>query len=778
MSSRAVQRLVAAALALVLAPAVVVAAQVPSAPTPEVARAIALAYLAEHTAVLGLTAADIADVAVTDVVPTRHDGVTHVYLRQRLQGLEIDGAELGIHVDRRGRVFHVAGGFVRAAAALAARLPSFPRLAPEEAVDAAARALGLGRVDRLDLVGAGAGGDRFVEFANEALSEDPIPVRLRWLRRGDGTLRRAWSVVINDAAGPDWWQAWVDAESGALLDAANWTADSTYRVFASPKESPYDGDRTDEVDPHDLTASPFGWHDLDGTPGHETTLTSGNNVNACTDIDANNACDPGSQPDGGGGLVFQPPLDLATQQPADYRDAAVVNLYYWNNLMHDISYQYGFDEPAGNFQENNYGNGGAGSDAVEAQAQDGSGVNNANFATPADGGNPRMQMYVWTNPFSQFVTVNAPPPIADSYVANPSNNGGTGNGLTADMVVVADATPPTTDACEPVTNDLTGKIALIVWSEGICNSSVFVANAANAGAVAAVIVDNQDLPLTNFGGSALIPSVAVGLADGTLILDTLIGGTTVNATLEDNPDGQINRDSDLDNGIIAHEYGHGISNRLTGGPAAASCLNNAEQAGEGWSDWMSLFLHADPTDTATTPRSVGSYAAFDDPVDGRGIRRFVYTTDNAVNPLTYSDLAANPEVHDIGEVWAVTLWEMYWNLVAIYGYDPDLYHGAGGNNLAFQLTIDGMKLQPCRPGFVDARNGILAADLAANDGDNECAIWAAFAERGMGANASQGSNLVVGDEVENFDLPAACVDVIFVNSFGPRWQELWSATQP
>ena len=46
------------------------------------------------------------------------------------------------------------------------------------------------------------------------------------------------------------------------------------------------------------------------------------------------------------------------------------------------------------------------------------------------------------------------------------------------------------------------------------------------------------------------------------------------------------RDSDLDNGVIAHEYGHGISNRLTGGPTTVTCLNNAEQMGEGWSDWF------------------------------------------------------------------------------------------------------------------------------------------------------------------------------------------------
>ena len=56
------------------------------------------------------------------------------------------------------------------------------------------------------------------------------------------------------------------------------------------------------------------------------------------------------------------------------------------------------------------------------------------------------------------------------------------------------------------------------------------------------------------------------------------------------------------------------------------------------------------------------------------------------------------------------LWEVYWNLVAKHGFNPNIYGAGrhGGNNLAMQLVIDGMKLQPCSPGFVDGRNAILA----------------------------------------------------------------------
>ncbi|KAB2950659.1 MAG: metalloprotease, partial [Thermoanaerobaculia bacterium] len=240
------------------------------------------------------------------------------------------------------------------------------------------------------------------------------------------------------------------------------------------------------------------------------------------------------------------------------------------------------------------------------------------------------------------------------------------------------------------------------------------------------------------------------------------------------------RDSDLDAGIIAHEYGHGLSNRLTGGPGNVGCLQNAEQMGEGWSDWVTLFMHAAPGDTATTVRPVGAYASFDDSVTGTGIRRYPYTTDFAVNPFTYGDVAdpINPQPHGIGSIWATMLWQMYWELVDVYGYDPDIYGGSGGNNLAFQLTVDGMKLQPCSPGFVDGRNAILAADLANYEGENTCDIWEAFAVRGLGAAASQGSSNNRSDGVEDFTLPAACVDLIFADGFGMGSAVRWSAEAP
>src|SRR4051794_36711251 len=96
---------------------------------------------------------------------------------------------------------------------------------------------------------------------------------------------------------------------------------------------------------------------------------------------------------------------------------ALTNLFYWNNIMHDLSYQYGFDEVSGNFQQNNLGRGGRESDFVHADGQDGGGFNNANFSTPPDGHNPRMQMYLFIPDPLKVCKINSPASIAGPVIA-------------------------------------------------------------------------------------------------------------------------------------------------------------------------------------------------------------------------------------------------------------------------------------------------------------------------------------------------------------------------
>lgn len=288
----------------------------------------------------------------------------------------------------------------------------------------------------------------------------------------------------------------------------------------------------------------------------------------------------------------------------------------WNNYIHDIFYQYGFDEPSGNFQENNFGRGGAQNDAVQANAQDGAGTNNANFATPVDGQRPRMRMYVWTT-----------------------------------------ATP--------------------------------------------------------------------------------------------------NRDGDLEQGIIIHEYAHGISNRLTGGPQNVNCLGSGEAGGmgEGWGDFFATLLRQRSTYTRRDNFPMGAYSA-NNPV---GIRKFVYSTNMTTNPETYGFVnnAGYEGVHAKGEVWAGILLETYWNFVEHYGFSTNWYQGTGGNNRILRNVVDGMKLQPCTPNFVSARDAIILANSRNYGGDQTCLLWKGFAKRGLGTGAI-GTGSGVTRVTEDFKIPVEC----------------------
>ena len=439
-----------------------------------------------------------------------------------------------------------------------------------------------------------------------------------------------------------------------------------------------------------------------------------------------------------------------------------------NNVLHDVLYKYGFDEASGNFQINNYGNGGVGGDSVRAEAQDGSGTNNANFSTPPDGGSGRMQMFIWSGssgPVADILTINNGP-LAGVYSGIPAQAWGgaiPNPAITEDLVVVEDddagtSTDPN-DGCDTILNGaaLSGKIAVI--RRGECEFGFKALAAETEGAIAAIIVNNIPGPPILMGGGVnggmvTIPVFMISDTDGEAIIAELLGANTVNGTIS-GENVNVDRDGDLDNGIVAHELGHGVSNRLTGGPANTSCLQNAEQMGEGWSDYITLMLTMEQGDQGTDVRGIGTYATFQ-PITGGGIREAPYSTDFGVNDYTYADTNNNvTQPHGIGFVWATMLWEMTWDIIDARGGEiGDIYRYTSGNNIALQLVMDGMKLQPCSPGFVDGRDAILEADMIANGGEYACLIWKAFARRGLGLSADQGSSGSRTDQVEAFDIPA------------------------
>ncbi len=462
----------------------------------------------------------------------------------------------------------------------------------------------------------------------------------------------AWDISIQEIAQENWWSMRVDAVTGTILDKNNWIVSCSiehnhstdvdldynknlfdipnyktlseeisgcvecYEVIAMPLESPYIGDRTIESNTVDPTASPYGWHDTDGAAGAEFTVTRGNNVNAYE-----NGNNSGYQPDGGADLNFTGyPFEIIYTVANQYEDASITNLFYWNNIIHDVFYQYGFDEISGNFQVNNYDNGGAGNDSVNAEGQKGL-ICNAFFGTPPDGSSPTMEMY-------------------------------------------------------------------------ICGD----------------------------------------------------------------------KDGDFDALVVTHEYGHGIDRRLVAGPNNVNCNDNTENMGEGIGDWFGLMLTMEVGDSGTDSRGVGSYL-LGQGAGGPGVRNYPYSTDLAINPQTYGDVAdTSGQTHNIGEIWGAMIWEVSWALIDEHGFDEDIYNFTGdvnqdaGNIMAMAIVVEGLKLQPCSSGFVDARDAIFVADDAIYDGANNCLLWDAFAKRGLGVSADQGSSNSHTDGTEAFDSPVPAIN--------------------
>jgi len=751
----------------------------------------------------------VSDVFVLSSYKSQHTGVTHVNLNQRYKGLEVFGGHATVNVNPDGSILHVGSSFV---GDLRKATTADPELDAVDAVEAAADELDLNKPQNLQVIrfARTAGGETTV--SGGGISNTPISAQQGWLPTENG-LRLGWQLTIDDVSGDHLWSAVIDADTGELIAIDDWVVQTSYQDHMStlarigtaessaaedlaagrtawqsanpvddgssyrayPQESPNDGDRVLFENPADGTASPFGWHDTDGAPGAEFTITRGNNVRAYLDEDGNDTPDFGGEPDGGPGLTFDHPVDL-NDHPQNYRDATVTNLFFWCNTTHDLWYLYGFDEASGNFQANNYGRGGFGNDEVRCQAQSGAGLNNANFRTPVDGSTtsfPRMRMYLW--PGNQFGHQNQV--VIDGlgefgarwarFTPAPTVAGLTGltfiyAGSGCDASLYPADLPDSGWAA--VTDGGTGT--------GLCSFLQRVEVAEALGASAVVIAQGSDDNPTVLSGSLAtsrpnIPAVSVGVDNAEIIKAAIAGGTTT-GTVRKHPDHPGIRDGDFEAGVILHEYGHGLSNRLTGGPTV-NCLGGVEQMGEGWSDYVAIAALIDPeVDDPDGTRGMGPYVIFQDDRTDPGIRNRPYSRTMDIQPFTYNSIKTNSWLnnttivapHQVGHGWASILWDMTWDLIDRHGFNPNMYDpwNTGGNNLAYQLVIDGMKLQGCFPGFVDGRDGILAADQALTGGENQCTLWAAFARRGLGYSAVQGSSANRDDNEEAFDTHPDCVD--------------------
>lgn len=591
---------------------------------------VALDFLAEHAATLRLQSDDLNNYRLTDQYTDQRSGVTHIYLQQTSHGLDVMNATLSLALTAAGEVIHVASSFIGGASA--ASHSDVPQISAAQGYLALVSNLSMGPHVPPQTIGVDVTSVSSETILSAAETES-VKARLTYVPTLAG-LELAWRFDIQAYESIHWYDAVVNATTGELLYLQDQVEHATYNVFPRPVQSPLDGSRTLVVDPHDALASPFGWHDTNGVAGAEFNDTRGNNATVQEDANADNA--GGFRPSGGVSLNFDFPFDTA-QDPALFQSAAITNAFYWVNLLHDIHYHYGFTEAAGNFQVNNYGQGGAGNDPVIVDIQDGDGGPDSFFALP-DGQSPRMTLYRKTSPF---------------------------------------------------------------------------------------------------------------------------------------------RDRAFDSDVLIHEFGHGISERLTGGPGNTSALNAVQSRGmgEGWGDWWALMLEQVATDAKLDAYPIGNYAA-GFPANGPGIRRYPYSFNMATNPLTLNSFnggAVNNTQHKAGEIWCSVLWDMNWLLIDKYGFSSDLIQGTGGNNLALQLVMDGLKLQGTNPSYLSARDAILAADVALTGGQNQTELWTAFARRGMGFSASDGGSASATTVVQAFDVPAAITGRVYRDDDGNGTQ---SGTEP
>jgi extracellular elastinolytic metalloproteinase len=769
----------------------------------------------KNAAIMGLTKTDLQNLRISSAYTDDATGVSLVYAQQTYKGVDVFNS-IQTYAFKNDKLVSAAGNRIAGIDKIVNTKTGKAGLTPADAVDATATHLKLAAPASPAPLSQVKGTGKF-DFGDLNISSVNVKSQLIWLLNETGTgASLAWQVEIQPKGVSDYWLVNVDASRGTVINKINLNLDckwgdpqmiqrnennhagidmvddnpeaaaaigsSKYRVIPFPAESPGHpgGAPSLQTNPWEVAgatnrATTLKWNSNGNT---DFDSTRGNNVLAQEDANGNNGLGMGAHssqplPD----LVFnyKPKVDKEPTIPVN-RNFAITNLFYWNNIMHDIAYQYGFNEKSGNFQANNLGRGGAANDFVFADAQDGSGTDNANFATPPDGTSPRMQMFLWDA--VPNLTVTKPENFAgrktSTESAFSSNNKIADKGPIPGKVVLYDDNAAGTLhlGCGAAFNAaaLNGKIALI--DRGTCGFTVKVKNAQNAGAIGAIVVDNipGEYPIIMGGTDNTIttPAVMVSFETGDTMKQKLDAGTNLAVKMAKG----VKLDGDLDNGIIAHEYTHGISNRLTGGPNNVSCLQNREEMGEGWSDYMALMV---TTDWATAvlgdslnSRTLGTYAFGQQP-DGPGIRSYPYSIKLNVNPWTYDSLKLSSrfsnnilqyDPHVVGEVWCNMLWNLTWAITKQLGtINTNIYNsrGNGGNNIALALVMVGLRLQPCSPGFVDGRNAILKADTILYSGAYSATIWKVFASRGLGYNAKQGSTDNLKDGVADYSLPSLAI---------------------
>jgi Zn-dependent metalloprotease len=359
-----------------------------SAPQSDTADNIARGFLKQHASVFALSGADVASLAVTG--EDNDQGTTFLKYVQTIGGIKVFEGGVQVVVSKYGEVLNVREGFLVSGQTVGLK----PAVSETQGIAKAFEYSGKAVFPSFAEIYTRASKREMSQFANPISTQNAdVLSELNVVRIGDAA-RLAWHVYA-DVGKNAWYETLVDAQTGELLLRHNLYLDAAQGTVYT--QDPGKGARSLVSFVGDTTINTAaGWM---GT----STVTTGNNVEAYLDTDANNAPDPNNGAGLSNGHASAANQDFTfpfstTVDPRTQQAAVVTNLFYFNNIMHDFSYGLGFTETSGNFQTNNFSRGGTGNDSVQAEAQDGSGTNNANFATPPEGQRPRMQQFLFTAP--------------------------------------------------------------------------------------------------------------------------------------------------------------------------------------------------------------------------------------------------------------------------------------------------------------------------------------------------------------------------------------------
>jgi hypothetical protein len=398
-----------------------------TAPTDEKRAYILENFINQNAEIFGLSRTQISELEKTADYTNPDGNLSFVHFEQKINSIPVFRGEIKAGFTRKNEIVRIINN-------LAPRL-DYKTISKdfgnaERAVENAAKHINFEANETDTKRIEAAPNDLKVTFERGQFSDKTTAEKL-YFPIDYGTARAAWRVLIwtqNEA-----FYVIVDAETGTLLWRKNITESqtqtATYNIYGNgslmrtaesaapipfstfctgPQNCPQPGLQSRNSFTLVGNQPPYQFNQLGWIPDGENR-TIGNNAEAGIDRIAPNGIDDNGWAFGSPNRNFvysynpapgdEEPLPATqTYPPSPFQQGSITHAFYATNRFHDEMYRLGFNETARNFQANNFGLGGLGDDSISVETQDGSGTNGSSFSTTADGGRPRLQLFIWATP--------------------------------------------------------------------------------------------------------------------------------------------------------------------------------------------------------------------------------------------------------------------------------------------------------------------------------------------------------------------------------------------